>query len=81
VFTVLPEAFDKATGGGVLPTSVRSLFYQVRPLLEKLTHKVLDYTYFSQTLLTEYRDRGHELPGLLLRLARCAVRAARAARV
>jgi 5S rRNA maturation endonuclease (ribonuclease M5) len=64
VFQVLPEALDKATGGGQYPVSARSLFYQVRPLLQAYTTRELDYSYFSQTLLTEYRDLGRTLLGL-----------------
>jgi hypothetical protein len=64
VFKVLPEALDKATGGGRLPVSARTLYYQVRPLLQAYTHRALDYKYFSQTLLTEYRDLGQALEGL-----------------
>lgn len=65
VFKVLPEAYDKATGGGVLPVSARTLFYQVRPLIQNYeikNHKDLDYTYFSQTLLTQYRQENDSLP-------------------
>lgn len=56
VFHVLPAAYQKATGGEALPTTARQLFYQVRPLIQEYTDKELDYGYFSQTLLTEYRQ-------------------------
>ncbi len=55
VFHVLPEAIDKATGNGTYPVSARSLYYQVRPLIQDYTNRYLDYSYFSQTLLTEYQ--------------------------
>lgn len=55
VFHVLPEAIDKATGNGTYPVSARSLYYQVRPLIQNYTNRYLDYSYFSQKLLTEYQ--------------------------
>lgn len=55
VFHVLPEAVAKATGNGAYPVSARSLFYQVRPLIQDYTIRELDYRYFSQDLLTEYQ--------------------------
>ncbi len=64
VFKVLPEALRKATGDGQYPVSARNLFYQVRPLMAQYTHKQLDYTYFSQTLLTEYRELNGPIQGL-----------------
>jgi hypothetical protein len=65
VFKVLPEAYEKATGSGQLPVSARTLFYQVRPLLQQYeikNNKPLDYAYFSQTLLTAYRQEEDLLP-------------------
>jgi hypothetical protein len=64
VFYVLPEALDKATGGGQYPTSARSLYYQVRPLIQKYTHKELNYNYFSQDLLVEYQQINGPIKGL-----------------
>jgi hypothetical protein len=55
VFKVLPDAMLKATGG-LLPAGARAVFYQVRPLIQKYTEKELGYNYFSQTLLTDYRQ-------------------------
>jgi hypothetical protein len=55
VYHVLPEAIEKATGNGAYPVSARSLYYQVRPLIQNYTHRELDYSYFSQSLLTEYQ--------------------------
>jgi len=55
VFHVLPAAIQKATGEGKYPVSARSLYYQVRPLIQEYTNKELEYSYFSQTLLTEYQ--------------------------
>lgn len=56
VFEVLPEALERATGGGRYPVSARTLYYQVRPLLQRYTTKELDYNYFSQHLLVEYQQ-------------------------
>ena len=64
VFEVLPEALRKATGNGKYPVSARNLFYQVRPLMAKHTNKELGYTYFSQTLLTEYQELNGPIQGL-----------------
>ncbi len=64
VFHVLPEALSKATGDGQYPVSARTLYYQVRPLVQPYTTKDLDYTYFSQTLLTEYRELYGSIEGL-----------------
>ncbi len=64
VFTVLPEALDRATGGGQYPVSARSLFYQVRPLAQLYTDKPLDYGYFSQEILTQYQEECGPIPGL-----------------
>ena len=51
---MLPEA--KAAAGHIV--AARTLYYKVRPLVQKYTDKELDYDYFSQTLLPEYeRDR------------------------
>ena len=63
-FAVLPEAHAFATGDGALPVSSRNLWYQVRPRERQLTGKELDYKYFSQDLLTQYKQAGHALPGL-----------------
>ena len=64
VFDVLPEAVRRASGGGAYPFSARSLYYQVRPLLQGHTSKDLDYSYFTPPLLTEYQERNGAIPGL-----------------
>lgn len=64
VFAVLEEAVEKATGGGSLPTSARNLYYQVRPLIQLYTSKELEYTYFSQDLLTQYQEEHAPIEGL-----------------
>jgi hypothetical protein len=64
VFEVLPRAVAAATGNGAYQVSARTLYYQVRPLIQEHTHKQLEYGYFSQTLLTEYRDAYGPIEGL-----------------
>jgi hypothetical protein len=60
VFTVMKEAKDSA--GAVC--SARTLYYKVRPLIQKYTDKPLQYGYFSQTLLPEYERTVGPLRGL-----------------
>ncbi len=60
MFEVLPEA--KTAAGDVV--AARTLFYKVRPLIQKFTDKELDYSYFTQTLLPEYERTIAPLPGL-----------------
>jgi hypothetical protein len=55
VFLVVPQSVQIATGDGLYPVSSRTLYYQVRPLVQRHTSRELDYTYFSQQLLTEYQ--------------------------
>ena len=64
VFAVLPEAVRRASGAGTLPFSARSLYYQVRPLIQPLTAKALSYGYFTPGLLTEYQEDQGPLVGL-----------------
>lgn len=64
VFLVLEEAMAKASGGGQYPVSARTLYYQVRPLIQKYVSSDLEYNYFSQTLLTYYRNEIGEVKGL-----------------
>src|SRR5215211_5002789 len=64
VFAVMEEAVDKATGSGSLPTSVRNLYYQVRPLIQRYTSKELRYEYFSQDLLPRYQEEHGPISGL-----------------
>jgi hypothetical protein len=64
VFEVLPKAVEKATGGGQYPVSARTLFYQVRPLIQDYTSKELDYNYFSQDLVVQYQQEYGTIEGL-----------------
>jgi hypothetical protein len=63
VFEVLPEA--KEAAGRVC--AARTLWYKVRPLVQKLLGRELDdqtYQYFSQTLLPEYERTVGPIEGL-----------------
>ena len=68
VFAVLPEAYQTSTDGERLYVTARDLYYAIRPLYEKIDvpesrgGRDLDFTYFSQTLLPEYRRDVSELP-------------------
>src|SRR5579871_3727162 len=63
VFYVLPEAWQAAAGTlGI--ASARTLYYQVRPRIQPYTSKDLDFNYFSQDLLTQYRELHGEIEGL-----------------
>ncbi len=64
VFEVLDRAVAAATGNGAYVVSARTLYYQVRPLVQEYTDKELEYGYFSQTLLTDYRDEYGPIDGL-----------------
>ena len=64
VFAVLRQAWSLATDNGQHPVSARTLFYQVRPAIQEYTEKELDFNYFSQTLLVEWKDTHGPLPGL-----------------
>ena len=43
VFEVLEEAMSKASGDGQYPVSARTLYYQVRPLIQQYTDDTLEY--------------------------------------
>jgi DNA topoisomerase VI subunit B len=64
VFQVLPDALAAATGDGQYPVSVRNLYYAVRPRIQPLVARALEYTYFSQNLLIQYRAAHGAIPGL-----------------
>jgi hypothetical protein len=64
VFAVLQEAWAQATSQGQYPVSARTLYYAVRPLIQPFTSKQLDFNYFSQTLLTDWKEEYGPLEGL-----------------
>src|SRR5207248_3334358 len=64
VFHVLPEAIAKASGIEKYPIQVRTLFYQIRSLIQAYTDKELDQNYFGQKLLIEYQQWNGPIEGL-----------------
>jgi hypothetical protein len=63
VFSVLPQAMRNAGSS----FSARDLYYAVRPLYQQhigYERKELKYSYFSQTLLTQYQEEHGEISGL-----------------
>jgi hypothetical protein len=63
VFSVLPQAMRNAGSS----FSARDLYYAVRPLYQHhigYERKELKYSYFSQTLLTQYQEEHGEISGL-----------------
>ena len=64
VFEVLPKAVAAASGNGKYTVPGRTLFYQVRPLIQEIVPDELNYNYFSQTLLRQYQDEFGPLEGL-----------------
>ena len=53
---ILPEAYDKVSGGGTLPANARQIMYACRPHIQKVTGRALESDYFTQTLLPNYLD-------------------------
>jgi hypothetical protein len=54
-WTALPDAYQKASGGGKYPVAARQLYYAVRPyVLEESEKSELDSQYFTQRILPEY---------------------------
>jgi hypothetical protein len=51
---ILPEAYDKVSGGGTLPANARQIMYAARPHIQKVTGQELKDNYFTQTLLPDY---------------------------
>lgn len=71
VFSVMEEAISNGTGGGQYPISARNLYYQIRPLIQGKAKEdfgqvkgELEYSYFSQTLLTQYQEENGPIAGL-----------------
>jgi hypothetical protein len=62
------EAYQSGTGGDKYQLSVRDYYYELRPLLARFGYAgdELDFNYFSQTLLPEYRRRPDAPPMPLL---------------
>jgi len=63
-FAVMEQAWSQATDGGAWPASARTVFYQARPLMQRLTDKPINDVYFTQNLLPEYERRMGKLAGV-----------------
>ena len=65
VFEVMEEAAKKASDNFTFLYSVRQLYYQVRPLIQKYVYDELNYAYFTPPLVTDYQDIYGPLKGLI----------------
>jgi len=55
--SILPGAYEHASGDGEYPVSKRQLYYAARESFLKHTGKDIDYGYFANTLLVQYMNR------------------------
>src|SRR3954452_5917449 len=53
-WSVMEEAYQKASGGGTLPVKPRQIMYAARGHIQERTGKKLDDRYFCQTILPDY---------------------------
>ena len=51
---IMPQAYEKVSGGGQLPALARQMMYAARPYIQKKTGKPLQDHYFTQFLLPDY---------------------------
>jgi hypothetical protein len=59
---VLEAAYMKASNNGELPANARQIYYAARPAMLELTGlEVINYNYFSQTLLIDFMADNEEL--------------------
>jgi hypothetical protein len=63
-FAEMLTALAHASGDGQYTVSVKDLHYAIRPLVQQHTDRTLEYSYFSQTVVTAYRQQVGELRGL-----------------
>jgi hypothetical protein len=64
VFAVMEDAIAAASGQGRLPFPVRSLYYQVRPRIQRFTSAELRGEYFSQKLVVAWQREHRRIPGM-----------------
>jgi hypothetical protein len=55
--SILPDAYDHVSGGGMYPVAKRQLYYACREHFKEHTGRELKADYFSQTLLVQYINR------------------------
>lgn len=53
-YAAIPDAYQKASGNGRYPANARQIMYAARPVIQEMTGRSLDDTYFTQTLLPDY---------------------------
>jgi hypothetical protein len=58
--SILPAAYDHASGGGMYTVSKRQLYYACREAFAERTERELEYGYFAGTLLVQYLNRHPE---------------------
>ncbi|MDP9358215.1 MAG: ATP-binding protein, partial [Chloroflexota bacterium] len=63
-YEVMEQAWAQATGNGTMPASARMVFYQIRPLVQRLTDATLTDSYFTQTVLPGYQRDVGKLPNI-----------------
>jgi hypothetical protein len=64
VYEVMEEAMGVASGNGTYAVSARTLFYQVRPMVQKLTDKGILTSKTFRLLLVSYQQEKSRLEGL-----------------
>jgi hypothetical protein len=63
VFAVMADAITAVSGDGTYPFDTRSLYYQVRPRIQRYTSEKLEGSYFSQALVVAYEREHGPIPG------------------
>jgi hypothetical protein len=53
-WSVMPQAYLKASSGGTLPAHARQIMYAARGEIQRLTGRTLDDQYFTQQLLPDF---------------------------
>jgi hypothetical protein len=55
-WSVMPQAYLKASSGGTLPAHARQIMYAARGEIQRLTGRTLDDQYFTQQLLPDFMN-------------------------
>jgi hypothetical protein len=55
-WSVMPQAYLKASSGGTLPAHARQIMYAARGDIQRLTGRTLDDQYFTQQLLPDFMN-------------------------
>ncbi len=59
--SILPAAYQKASGGGKFTVAKRQMYYAAREALKEATGRDVGASYFSQTLLVQYLNQNPHL--------------------